>query len=301
MANEEAADMAKPENKKKALFTLIVILILIPVVILARGAINRARGTTYIEETAITRTIKTYYSFSGIIEAINRQTVLSLQLMQVKKIHVRQGDRVSEGDVLLTPSMGEAVKAGITGEVASVYVEEGAQLTGGTKLFELVEYDNLKVTIKVDEYDLKAIAVGMPVEIIINALDTQVDGEVASISREAVNVNGVSYFTSVIHLEKDVSLRVGMSTEVRLENKTVADALSLGMDAVQFNSEDEPYVLIRDDNGDITAVSVETGLNDGASVEIKAGLEAGQVVLIPIEATSQSYAAKMRTSVTGGR
>ncbi|MBC8080249.1 MAG: HlyD family efflux transporter periplasmic adaptor subunit [Gorillibacterium sp.] len=267
----------KRKSKSKFIVLGIIIAVVIGLVILKPGA----KLAKYDEETAKTGNITTYYSFSGNIEAIDKQMVMADQMMQIEKISVNEGDQVKKGDVLIETTQGEKLTSKIDGEVAKIYIEESAQLMPGSQLLNLTNYDKLQVTIKVDEFDLGAVAAGKEVKVTVNALNKEISGKVKKVSREAITVNGVSYFTASVDLEKDADLLVGMSVEVQLLNESVADATVLPMKAIQFDSENKPYVYYTNDSDKVEAKSVTLGINDGATVEIKSGVKSGETIEVP--------------------
>jgi HlyD family secretion protein len=233
----------------------------------------------YESETASLGDITTYYSFSGNIEAKSRALIMSDRNMQIDAILVSEGDVVSEGDKLLDPSFGEIIKAGISGEVAKLYVEENAQVTGGTKLIELVDYEHLQVSVKVDEYDLLAVETGKEVTVKVSSLDKTIKGTIARIAKEGQVINGVTYFMAVIDLEKDDSLKVGMSAEITLQSDQALGVVVLPMAVLQFNSDNTPFVLKRGLEDAVIKTEVTTGINDGVRVEITGGVAADEEIL----------------------
>jgi HlyD family secretion protein len=62
----------------------------------------RPKEEQYDEETAKTQDITTYYIFSGNIESKDNQTVVSKNILPIKKLSVKEGDIVKKGDVLFT-------------------------------------------------------------------------------------------------------------------------------------------------------------------------------------------------------
>lgn len=234
----------------------------------------------YEEEKAQTGDITTYYSFSGAVEAKNRKTIMSEAPIQVKEIKVKTGDQVKSGDVLLITKQNEKIKAPLNGEVAKIYVEKNAELMSGAQLIEVVDYSALQTNVKVDEYDLKYLKVGQEVNVTINALDKEIKGTVSAMSKEAVNENGVSYFTATIDLTKDAAIKVGMSTEAKILKQNAKSVTTLSMKAIQFDSKNKPYVLIPKEKGMTTKKYVQTGINDGTTIEVKSGINAGDKVLI---------------------
>jgi len=181
----------------------------------------------YESVTAKTGTITTYYSFSGNVEARYRQTVISDKFMQIADVKVEEGDRVEEGDELFRTTAGERVKATIDGEVANLDVEEDERVAAGVRLLEVIDYDALEVKVKVDEYDVDAIKKGEEATIFISATGKEVKGKVNDVSRAGEVADGVTFFTATIGLDKDETLRIGMSAEVRLVGDSVKDAVTL--------------------------------------------------------------------------
>ena len=225
--------------------------------------------------------VTTYYSFSGNIEAKNKESVVLTAMNQIDTIEVSEGDQVKKDEVLFTTLQGSEVKASIDGEVANIYVTEGDVVTAGTIIMDLTDYSNLQVKVKVDEYDVKSVEVGKEAIVTINALDKEVKGTVSHLSKEAQSLNGVSYFVATIDLNEDSELRVGMSTEVKMVNESVTDVIVIPMNALQFDYTNLPYVYYRNNQGEVMTKTVELGITDGTLVEVISGLEEGEEILIP--------------------
>jgi len=396
----------KKNNKNKIVTAIITCVIILA---LASSIAMRPGGESYNEETAKLQDIETFYSFSGNIEAKDRQTVVSGGMLPIKKLYVKEGDVVKKGDILylldksdIASSIDQAaagvdiarinyeksqtttkdqqlaqvsnslssaqltfneaktnlermielfnsgsvskqeleqfqkaydtaklqleaaqssyditlksveqnietskaqldqakasyeaavkqagdleVLAEIYGEVSEIYVDENESLVTGTKIMDIVDYDNLEVKIKVDEYDLGAVSAGKEVTVTINQLGKDVAGKVSEISKEAETVNEVSFFTASIALDKSPDLRVGLSVEVKSLNKSTAAATAISMEALQFDDENRPFVYYRDGNGKVSTKPVKAGINDGTYVQILEGVRVEDVVLIPDKA-----------------
>ena len=246
----------------------------------------RMNKVTYRRETAEIGDVTTYYSFGGNVEVKERENVIADRMMQVKQLYVREGDQVDKGDLLFQTSYGDDVKSGIKGEVTQLDVDLNSQVMAGTRVIELVNYEDLKVTVRVDEYDIFVVEPGKQVEVTVNALGRTISGTVSKVSREAVNVNGISYFTASIDLESDPDILVGMSTEIKMVKESVFDVVTLSMGALQFDDRNRSYVMVEANGGRPRVRYVTVGLNDGVNVEILDGLKAGDVVLIPVGSKS---------------
>ncbi len=223
--------------------------------------------------------ITTYTSFSGNVEAKKRQTVIAETIMQIADVYVEEGDMVEKGQVLADTTTGEEIVADIAGEVAGVYVEENAMVIAGTKLMGIVDYSNLEIKVRVDEYDISSLKKGKEAFVKIGALNKEIKGKISNVSREGVVVNGIALFTATVDLEKHPDLRVGMSAEVRLINKTAGGVVTIPMSTVQFDNNNMPYVLKENDKGRPIRTNIETGINNGTLVEVKKGVANGETVL----------------------
>lgn len=265
-------------NKKSKKKKWIIIGVSAFVLILLIAFISRPKNSNYISATAALGDITTYYTFTGNIEAKNRQSVISGKVMQISKIYVADGDKVSEGDDLLKTTMGEYITADIDGEVVNLNVEVNQQVMSGIKLLDVVDYSAMQISVKVDEYDVSAVTPGKAATIKISALNKELSGTVSSISKEGTITNGVTYFDAVIDLASDDAIKVGMSTEVKLVHQSAAGVVLLPMSAIQFDSANKPYVLKKDEKGKIVKTDITVGINDGVNVEITGGVAESDVV-----------------------
>jgi HlyD family secretion protein len=241
----------------------------------------RPKRTQYESVDATIRDITTYYSFSGNVETKSRQTILSEKVMQISEIKVEEGDLVEEDDVLMRTTTGDTIKAKISGEIVNLNVEENAQVMAGITLLEIVDYKDLEVTVKVDEYDLSAIAIGKKASVTIGAIEKEVNGKISSMSKEGQVLNGVTFFRATIDLESDKRVRVGMSAEAKLINTQAVDVVTLPMKVIQFDSSNHPFVYQKAKDGSIKETQITTGINDSTFVEIKNGLSKGDTILFP--------------------
>ena len=229
--------------------------------------------------TAQTGDITTYYSFSGNVSPKTRQNLLAEQMMQISKIHFSEGDKVREGDVLITAASGQELKSRINGEIGNISVEENQQVVPGTRIMEIINYDDLEVVFKVDEYDISALEEGREAVVRIGAIDREFRGKINKLSREGQIVNGVTFFTSTIDLEPDAQIRIGMSAEVKLLDSKAEQVVILPMSVVQFDEQNSPFVLKSGEGRDIIKAKIATGINNGTHVEVKSGVNPGEEIL----------------------
>lgn len=266
----------RKSKKKKIIVTSIVI---IAIAAIAASIFMRPARTSYESVDAKIGDITNYYSFTGNVETKNRQTVTSEKVTQISTINVKEGDVIEADTVLYTTSTGEEVKSKIAGEVVNINIEENSQVMGGVKLLEIVDYNNLEIKVKVDEYDIASLEQGKETTVKIGAINKDIKGTVSSMSKEGQIVNGVTFFTATIDLEKDESVKIGMSAEAKVINGNVQGVVTLPMKAIQFDDNNNAYVLKKGEKNAAIKTEITTGINDGTTVEVKSGVTSGETIL----------------------
>lgn len=270
-------------NKKRSKIKKWISISVLIIVVVGIGVVLLMRPTPTIYESVIAESgdITTYYSFSGNIATKNRQTIISEKVMQISEIEIAEGDSVEEGDVLMKSTTDDEIVAKISGEIVNLNVEENAQVMTGIKLLEIVDYSDLEISVKVDEYDISAIEVGKETSVTIGAIDKELTGTISNISKEGQVLNGITFFVATIDLEPDDSLRVGMSAEVKLISDQANGVVTLPMTAIQFDDNNNPYVLKKDANDIIINTEITTGINDSSTVEVTSGITKGEDIFYP--------------------
>ena len=267
----------KKKNTGMKWIIAIVIIGLIAALMIPR--LRRSKDVAGDEVEVKTGSIKTYYSFSGSIEAKNRQIIFADQPIQVSEFNVVAGDMVEVDDVLYKTNRGVEIKAELVGEVLEVYVEEDEQIAPGTKVIEIVDYKDLQLKVKVDEYDLNSISLDQKADVTIHALNRDFKGTITDISKEGIYMNGVTFFNATISIVNEGDILVGMSAEAKVLNQTSDNTPILPMTAIKFKEDNTPYVNTKID-GVIDEVELEIGITDGINAEIKSGLNVGDKVFI---------------------
>ena len=274
------------KKKKKRLRNWVLFAAGAAIVVFAGSRLLAPKPLTFESVLAESKDITTWYSFAGNIEANSRETILSERSATIDDIYVTEGELVKEGKDLLNPSSGVNPEAGMDGEVAEIYVEENQIVSPGAKLMMIVDYTDLSVSVKVDEYELAAVTAGKEVKVSVSAIGREFTGVVESISKEGSIINGVTYFLAVVQLQYDESLKVGMSAEVTLLKDEAKNVVTLPMAAIQFNDDNTAYVLKEGAEGIAIKSPITTGINDGKLVEILSGVNEDERILLgePTEA-----------------
>jgi RND family efflux transporter MFP subunit len=186
---------------------------------------------------------------------------------------------------------GFTIKAPASGMV--IYVKEwnGKKKTAGGQVnpweptvATLPDLSKMESVTYVNEIDVRKVSVGQPVTLSLDAdPDKRLSGivsSVANVGEQRPNSDAKVFEVVVTVAEADTTLRPGMTTGNAIRTATLADALSVPLEAVT-SSDDVPYVYKRS-GVRVIKQEVETGVMSENEVVILRGVEAGdQVLLVP--------------------
>ncbi len=167
------------------------------------------------------------------------------------------------------------VRTPVSGTVASRNARVGAIANGsGEPLFTIIRDSALELVTDVSESDITKIVPGQKATVSLSGSREKLAGSVRLVSP---TVDATTRLGAVhIFIEDGSKARAGMygSTEIVI-NQT--DGVALPLTAV--NNEPEGSSARRVENGIVKFVSVETGIQDGAYIQIVKGLKAGDEVV----------------------
>lgn len=288
----------KKGNTKKLIIGSVVGVLIIAGGILGYQVLTNTAAGQYTETKVTVGSVINDNRFSGVIESQSREDITATSSQKINEFYVSEGEQVEKDTDLYETSTGEVISATKNGEVSKIYFKEDDTVPAGGKVMDIVDFTNLQVSIKVDEYQLSSIAVGSPVTINIDSIGRSVQGTVSEISREAKNENGVAYFTAIVDFQGDSQIRIGMNAEVVIVKESVQNAVTVPVDAIQFGANNETYVLIKGEADKTENRPVTTGITDGVNIQITAGLTENETVLIPVITTTAT--SSFQRPQTGG-
>jgi len=154
-------------------------------------------------------------------------------------------------------------------------------VSAGRDLFRIADYDHPFVTIRVDEYDVGALSVGMEVTVYVQALDQTLIGTISEIGREAEVSGSIAYYEAKVSVPQDGTLRMGMSAEVTALKDKALSATTVTLSSIQFDEDNKPFVYCYSRGEEIVRQPVMLGINNGSIVQVLDGVKSGETVLIP--------------------
>lgn len=177
------------------------------------------------------------------------------------------------------------IKAPMAGIAYQFDVRKGAYLEVGALVAMIGNLDQMRVRVYVDEPDLGRVALNLPVDITWDARPGQKwHGRVTQTPTEitALNTRQVGIVTCIIDNPKD-ELLPGTNIDAAIVSKVVADAISIPKQALQTTAQQTGVWKL---NGDTIAWQpVTAGVSNITSVQVKSGLQTGDRVVLPSDAT----------------
>lgn len=150
--------------------------------------------------------------------------------------------------------------APMDGTITAVNITDGEQAQNGSELFTMTDYENLSVTVQVDELDIPNIKLDQSATITLDALeDQEFEGKVIEIAKEGTSSNGVSLFDVTVGLNESEGVLVGMSAEVAITIEEKNDVLTVPIEAVsEMNGKYYVNVPVTEGDGSETGAASDT-------------------------------------------
>lgn len=228
----------------------------------------------------------------GIIEPVQNENLLGQGL--VTEVNVEENEEVAEDDVLVTYADGTQLLAPFSGTVTQLNVEADevdANAQQNQPSITVANLDDLEVAIELSKNEANAIAVDQNVE--LTYLEETYEGIVSSIDSIATASDSGSSplqagqatptlnATVTFETEDTNALIPGFDIDADIVTNTSTGALAIPIEALLYNDEGNPYVYVVE-NGVANAREVETGIQEGVSLEILDGLAVDdQVIQLP--------------------
>ncbi|MGB8030263.1 MAG: efflux RND transporter periplasmic adaptor subunit [Terracidiphilus sp.] len=178
------------------------------------------------------------------------------------------------------------VTAPIFGVVIWRYADTGALIQGGTNsndqalpIVRLSQSSLLRLRIPVPEDDIKYIHEGDQLQVRVDAINRSFTGKIVRFTRN------VSFETRTMETEvdvdnKDLSIAPGMYANTALELASVKNAVTIPVEALVLNAQQQETVFILDAGNRIHIHVVQVGLEGSKLAQVVDGLEPGDRVLM---------------------
>jgi HlyD family secretion protein len=179
--------------------------------------------------------------------------------------------------------------APISGTILTLDANIGETVSSGA-IMTIADLSNLRVEVFLDSSDWNRIGVGYDVEVVFDALPTDVfTGKLIQIDAFLTQEAGASVLGALVELDQESvqalgSFPLGMSARVDVIGGRAEDAILVPVEALRQVSENQYSVFVMED-GELEIRMVEIGLMDLFYAEVLSGLEPGEVVTTGIVET----------------
>jgi len=250
--------------------------------------------------------IQTGISTTGTVQPQNRLEIKPPISGRIERVLVQEGDRVKVGQTVALMSSTERAAlldaaraqnkeqlayweevykptpliAPIKGEVIVRAVEPGQTVTSSDAI--IVLSDRLIVQAQVDETDIGRVRLNQAAVVSLDAYpDTKVEATVDHVAYESTIVNNVTiYKVDILPKKVPPLFRSGMSANIDIIEQSKEDVLLIPLEAVKQDPEGS-FVLISPGNSEKPATRrVQLGISDDKNVEVIAGLETTDKIVI---------------------
>lgn len=175
--------------------------------------------------------------------------------------------------------------APFSGIVTTVSAQLGDSV-GSTAIITVADMSTLYVQTYIDEASYAMFSVGNAAEVVFDALpNLALKGKVVEVSPALVTSSGTSAVSGMVQLDPtSTNLLLGMGAAVNVIAGNAQNAVLAPVAALHETTPGQ-YAVFVDKNGQLTLTTVTIGLQDLVNVEIKSGLQPGDVVSTGIVGT----------------
>lgn len=287
---------------RRILGLLLALVLIAGAVTYAYFSLKQEYTVTYTGYTASIGSISNALSFSGSLNLIDSQTYTASDATTVRSIYVNAGNNVLEGDKLMRLANGETIKATIDGRVNSIKVAEGDEVAAGASLVQVADFAHMKVSIRVDEYDIADVSVGQKCTVTATATEREFESQIADIDYISASAGNVAYYTATAYVDVDEGIYPGMQVTITIPQEEAENVVVLKMDALSFDETNSAYVYMYNEASELIEVPVEVGVSNGNYVEIKSGLNDGDQVYVETEVEADaSGLSSLMSGLFGGQ
>ncbi len=211
---------------------------------------------------------------------------------------------VSDAEAALA---GTQLVAPFDGTVLEVYVAGGDPVDSSTSIVTVANLESFEVVASVDETTIRQVSAGQEADISFDAYPSQVfEGEVLSVPLQGTLQGDVTVYEVPLSLAgaeaEALNLLVGMTANVEIQVGQATDALLVPAMALQRANGGYEVLVPNtvDPAGEPETVPVQVGLSDGTYTQVVKGLNAGDQVIVKLDAGDSDGGFQRGTGVFSG-
>lgn len=186
--------------------------------------------------------------------------------------------------------------------IVSGTITKGETIGKGKTVCKVLKTSSYKVTIDVDELDIKNVKKGQSVTVTADAVENKTfTGKVTKVSKVGTTSDGVATYPVTIQLNKATDLLPAMSVTATITTSKAENAVLVPVSAIQTKDGESYVTIVTDDNENGTQTKVETGIINDTYAQIISGVDEGdQVKIITRSSSSSDDKSEMKGNMGGG-
>ena len=197
---------------------------------------------------------------------------------ELDKIEARLNDLAAQLKEARLALSRTRIIAPISGRLNEIAAKQGDRMGVDKQVAQILQFEPVKVIVGVPESDVAAVFDLDEADVIIEALGKRrVKGKKVFLSRQPRTLARL-YDLELVVQNPDGRILPGMFARVELVKKVFKDALVIPLYAV-ITQRDESFVYVEKD-GKAQKRSVELGILEGWQIQVKSGLEPGELVIV---------------------
>lgn len=270
----------KIENKKRIFIGIIFFLLIICSVFFKTTGTEENETTQTIQNEAevTNRTITTTLTAPGEVKSAIEEKLSLNTSYSFLNMCVEENEEVKAGSNILKYTNGTYLTAPYDCVILEYSVPTVNNVCTTSNYISIASTDNLYMDINISEEQIDKIIVGQEVDIVANYDESKTyKGTISKINAIGTHSNGGTSFAAVASIENDDNLKIGMSATCTVTIEKAENLPCLPIEAIQIEN-DEKFVNLITENGEVKRVQVETGRADANYVEIVSGVSLGDKV-----------------------
>jgi HlyD family secretion protein len=183
------------------------------------------------------------------------------------------------------------LSAPFDGVVTAVSAEIGSLTAPAVPVITLTDMTPLRLTVQVDEIDVREITEGMAARIRLDALPgITLNGTLEQIAVISTDQDGIVNYDVLVRLdETHPDVRVGMTAEAAFISQSVQDVLIVPNQYIRLvRNNDSAYVNLLQPDGSLLEVEVTLGFQGRDTSQILSGVSEGDVIAVDLAGDSLS-------------
>jgi len=255
----------------------------LPELSLAGGEKVKEGGTALVKvisDQAVTSDTSVNYSVTGSAQAGSDYQVLTgSALLKAGETSLEIPVVTLEDDIVFKP--GDMIVADWPARIGRVAFDNGDFVQSGSEILKLTE-PSFAVTLFSSPTDRAKLEIGQEVTVSLDAGDQESEGIISQLDDTASTGGGSELYEGIIETEEDLLAVEGAVISIDVVVAKAVDAIVVPIAAVLTDGPDDKIRVVTKD-GKIERRIIETGMLDGAWIEVAAGVAVGEFVILEID------------------